>query len=71
MKSKSKKIKLNLKMAMQKKFPQLQYRIVYCSSEEEEHQVTELLKQGSNCKGWESARFCEFPQIISYNSWEL
>lgn len=51
-------------MAMQKKFPQLQYRIVYCSSEEEEHQVTELLKQGSNCKGWESARFCEFPQII-------
>ena len=45
-------------------YSQLPFRIVYCSGEDEDHPASELLKQGSHCKGWESARFCEFPQIV-------
>lgn len=42
----------------------LKYRIVRCSSEDPEYPVTELLAHSSQTKGWQTARFCDFPQEI-------
>lgn len=42
----------------------LKFRIVYFTSEDKEYPVTELLKHGPQSKGWQSARFQDFPQII-------
>lgn len=42
----------------------LNYKIVRCSSEDPEFPVTELLAHSSQTKGWQTARFCDFPQEI-------
>eukprot|EP01066_Platyproteum_vivax_P005699 Platyproteum_vivax@DN17284_c0_g1_i1.p1 len=42
----------------------LKYRILRCSSEDEEYPATELLIHSSQTRGWCSARFCDFPQEI-------
>ena len=42
----------------------LKFRVVHCSSEDSEFPVTELLKHGPHSKGWQSARFQDFPQMI-------
>lgn len=42
----------------------LKYKIVSCSSEDPEFPVSELLAHSSQTKGWQSARFCDFPQEI-------
>lgn len=44
----------------------LKFRITYSSSEEKEYPVTELLKHGPHSKGWHSARFDEYPQVIIF-----
>lgn len=42
----------------------LKFRIVSCTSEDPDFQVTELLKHGPQTKGWQSSRFCDYPQEI-------
>lgn len=42
----------------------LKYRVVKCSSEDPEFPVSELLTHSSQTKGWQTARFCDFPQEI-------
>lgn len=42
------------------------FRIAHCSSEDPEYPVSELLLQSPNCKGWQSKRFCQYPQTIVY-----
>merc|ERR1719444_191377 len=43
----------------------LKYSIVRCTSEDPDYLVSELLQPHSNqSKGWQTARFCDFPQEI-------
>merc|ERR1719182_473567 len=42
----------------------VKYKIVKCTSEDPEYPVSELLAHSSQTKGWQTARFCEFPQEI-------
>jgi hypothetical protein len=42
----------------------IKYRVIHCSSFEAGYPPTELEQQGQNTKGWQSSRFCEFPQEI-------
>lgn len=42
----------------------LKYRIVKCTSEDPEYPASELLTHSSQTKGWQTARFCDFPQEI-------
>ena len=44
----------------------LKFRIVSFSSEDNDFPVTELLKHGPQSKGWKSARFQDFPQMIVF-----
>jgi len=42
----------------------LKYRVIYCSGEDPEYPVTELLDPTPNSRGWQSQKFCEYPQEI-------
>jgi len=42
----------------------LKYKIVKCTSEDPEYPSSELLAHSSQTKGWQTARFCDFPQEI-------
>lgn len=42
----------------------LKYRIIYCSGEDQDYPVTELLDATSNTRGWQSQKFCDYPQEI-------
>lgn len=42
----------------------LKFKLVYCTGEEGEYPVTELENHSPNTKGWQSSRFCEYPQIL-------
>jgi XRCC1 N terminal domain/UvrB/uvrC motif len=44
----------------------LNFRIVSCTSEDHDFPVSELLKHGPQTKGWQSARFQDYPQIIVF-----
>ena len=39
----------------------LKYRIIYCSGEDQDYPVTELLDASSASRGWQSQKFCDFP----------
>ena len=43
----------------------LKYRIVYCSGEDPDYPVTELLTQSPSSKGWQAPKYCEYPQEIA------
>ncbi|CAG9321572.1 unnamed protein product [Blepharisma stoltei] len=49
---------------MSSQLSKLKFRIVFCSSEDNEFPVTQLLNHGPHSTGWQSARFQDFPQII-------
>jgi len=42
----------------------LRYQVVRCTSEDPEYPVSELLAHSSQTRGWQTARFCEFPQEV-------
>eukprot|EP00930_Biecheleria_cincta_P070641 TRINITY_DN58276_c0_g1_i1.p1 TRINITY_DN58276_c0_g1~~TRINITY_DN58276_c0_g1_i1.p1 ORF type:complete len:960 (+),score=171.92 TRINITY_DN58276_c0_g1_i1:142-3021(+) len=42
----------------------LKYKIVKCTSEDPEYPVAELLSHSQHTRGWQTARFCEFPQEV-------
>ena len=51
-------------MAARSTAPKLRYRIVSCSGEETNYAASELLSQSPQSKGWQSPRFCDYPQEI-------
>jgi len=42
----------------------LKYKIIYCSGEDQDYPVTQLLDPSSSSRGWQSQKFCDFPQEI-------
>lgn len=42
----------------------LKFRVIYCSGEDPEFPVTELLENSPQSRGWQSPKFCEYPQEI-------
>lgn len=53
-------------MQDRKKSKRVNFRISQCSSEDPDYPVSELLLQSPNSKGWQSKRFCQYPQTIVY-----
>lgn len=49
-----------------KKYRRVNFRISQCSSEDPDYPVSELLLQSPNAKGWQTKRFCQYPQTIVY-----
>jgi centrosomal protein CEP104 len=41
----------------------LKFKIISCSSEEQDYPVTSLLFNGS--EGWQTRRFCTYPQEVT------
>lgn len=44
----------------------LKFKLVYCSSEDPEFPATELNQHSPHTVGWQSARFCEYPQELGF-----
>ena len=42
----------------------LSYKIVACTSEDNDHPVRELQEFHAQSRGWQSARWCDFPQAL-------
>ena len=42
----------------------LSYKVVACSSEDESHPARELQRYSADSRGWQSTRWCEFPQEV-------
>lgn len=42
----------------------LEYRVVFCSGSEAEYPGSELNRHSPQTRGWQSARFCDYPQTI-------
>ena len=40
------------------------YKIVYASGEDPNHVVSELHDQSKDSRGWQTERFCDYPQEI-------
>ena len=55
--------RLRRRLAMPAK---LKFRVVQCSSEDPEFPSTELNAHSPHTVGWQSARFCDFPQEIGF-----
>ena len=47
------------------KAQKVKYRIIACSSEDREYPFTELLTQSPNSRGWQSGKFCDYPQELT------
>ena len=43
----------------------IKYRIIACTGEDPEYPFTELLTQSPQSKGWQSPRFCDYPQEMT------
>ena len=44
----------------------LKFRVVHCSSEDPEFPSTELNAHSPHTVGWQSSRFCDYPQEIGF-----
>jgi len=44
----------------------LKFRVVHFSGEDNEYPAEELNSHSPNTKGWQSARFCEYPQEVGF-----
>jgi centrosomal protein CEP104 len=44
----------------------VKFRIISCSGEDKDNPVTELLTTSPQSKGWQSPRFCDYPQEINF-----
>ena len=42
----------------------LRFVVVHCSSEDDDYPAGELNVHSPNTRGWQSARFCDYPQEI-------
>lgn len=43
----------------------LKYRLVSCSSQDPQHPISDLVNNFSESEGWQSIRFCDYPQEIT------
>ena len=43
----------------------IKFRIIACTGEDPEYPATELLNQSPQSKGWQSPRFCDYPQELT------
>ena len=43
----------------------IKFRVISCSGEDPQYPVTELLTHSPQSKGWQSPRFCDYPQEIT------
>lgn len=43
----------------------IKFRIIACTGEDPEYPFTELLSQSPSSKGWQSPRFCDYPQEMT------
>lgn len=60
-----KRVLIKLIASMSKQRPRrINYRINYCSSEDPEGPVSELVLQSSEARGWITKRFAPYPQTI-------
>ena len=46
-------------------YNKLKFRIISSSGEDPDFPVTELMTQMNESKGWQSSRFCDYPQAIT------
>ena len=53
-------------LANQKYGPQLRMSIVHCSSQDEVFPITELQSRTMHTSGWQSAKYCEYPQELGF-----
>lgn len=44
----------------------LRFSAVYCTGQDEDYPVHELNVHSENTRGWQSSRFCEFPQELGF-----
>ena len=44
--------------------PRLRFKVISCSSEDPNYPSDSLNDHGPNSKGWQSSRFCEYPQEL-------
>jgi centrosomal protein CEP104 len=42
------------------------FQVIHCSSEDDEYPATELNAHSPSTKGWQSRRYCEYPQEIGF-----
>lgn len=42
----------------------LNFKVVYCSTEEGDHPVSELYNSDVSSRGWQTPKFCEYPQEL-------
>ncbi len=49
----------------------LSFEVIQCSGQEKDYPVEEIRKSQSKSKGWQSQRFCEYPQEITLKLGEL
>ena len=40
------------------------YKVIYCSSQDPDNTVFELVDQSASSQGWQSKKFCSYPQEI-------
>lgn len=43
----------------------LKFRLVSCSSQDPQHPISDLVNNLSETEGWQSLRFCDYPQEIT------
>lgn len=51
-------------MERKPKPPRVNFKIGSCTSEDPDCPASELLLQTPECKGWQSGRYCTYPQVI-------
>jgi centrosomal protein CEP104 len=44
----------------------IKFKIIYCFGEEEKHPSSELYIHSPATKGWQSPKFCEYPQELIF-----
>lgn len=60
-----------ISLLMKGKPRRVNFRINYCSSEDPEYPVSELVLQSAEAKGWQTRRFAPFPQTVVIELLEL
>lgn len=44
----------------------IKFRILSCTSQDSQYPASELLTQSPQSRGWQSSRYCEFPQEVTF-----
>lgn len=44
--------------------PRLEFKVIQCTGEDPDYPSDSLNEHGPNAKGWQTPRFCEYPQEL-------